>query len=533
MADYEDYLYTDHPYPETHLDRLAALATLHGLRPAPPDRCSVLELGCGLGGNLIAMAEVYPQSTFHGIDRSRRQAAAGRRAARALGLANITLQQQDILAFSTAERRFDYILCHGVYSWVPEEVQARILQIAGDCLAPQGVAYVSFNTYPGWHLRGALRDMLRRHVGAQGRGKPEERIAKARALLRDLGAVFLQGERGPAHAYLASEVRLLGAMDDAYLLYEHLVERNQPSYFADFAAAAARAGLQYLTDAETFRSFPGHLGEEAEAVCQGLDPIERQARLDLLDARFFRRALLCRDGVAVRRELRPAHLRPLYLFSRLRPMSKRPQVLVGERGEEVGLHFHCEGQKRGVSAHHPLLQAALLQLYEHRPRGLPFPALCAAAYEQVHGPGPGPGETPRRLPRAAVQRLAKDLFELLALGYLDVGLGTPAYATVPGPRPRATALCRMQARRGDLGCTSLLHQSIEVDDLDRLLLVQLDGGTGVRALCAAVREMIESGALTLIYEDRPVTGAEEDAALLRRLVRQRLTRLARSGFLLA
>jgi SAM-dependent methyltransferase len=526
VADYEDYLYTDHPYPETHLDRLAALATLHGLRPAPPDRCSVLELGCGLGGNLIAMAEVYPESTFLGIDRSRRQAAAGRRTVRALGLPNITLRQQDILSFSAPDERYDYIICHGVYSWVPEEVQARILQIAGACLAPQGVAYVSFNTYPGWHLRGALRDMLRRHVGASGKGKPAERIERARALLRDLGS--LSSERGPAHAYLASEVRLLGAMDDAYLLYEHLVERNQPCYFADFAAAAAGSGLQYLTDAETFRSFPGHLGEEAEAACQGLDPIERQARLDLLDARFFRRALLCRGEVTVRRTLSPSDLRPLYLTSRLRPMSKRPQVVVGQQGEEVALHFQCEGQKRGVSAHHPLLQAALLQLYEHRPRGLSFPALCAAAYEQVHE------RAPRRLPRAAVERLGKDLFELLALGYLDVGRGTPAYVTRPGPRPRATALCRLQARRGgDQACTSLLHQSVEVDDLDRLLLARLDGETGVRALCAAVAELITSGELTLLYEDQPVTGTDKDAALLRRIVRQRLARLARSGFLLS
>ena len=84
--------------------------------------------------------------------------------------------------------RFDYVICHGVYSWVPEAVQDRILEICARNLTPDGVAYVSYNTYPGWHARGLARDLMGFHVRRIAAAKA--RATEARAILEDMVRVL-------------------------------------------------------------------------------------------------------------------------------------------------------------------------------------------------------------------------------------------------------------------------------------------------------------------------------------------------------
>src|SRR5207249_103652 len=91
---YDEVPYESHPFPQTHPDRLATVATLLGLKPRLADRCRVLELGCAAGGNLIPMALTLPDSTFIGLDLSRVQVAQGQQTVAALGLKNIELRHQ-------------------------------------------------------------------------------------------------------------------------------------------------------------------------------------------------------------------------------------------------------------------------------------------------------------------------------------------------------------------------------------------------------------------------------------------------------
>jgi tRNA G46 methylase TrmB len=116
---YDNVPYPSAPYPQTHPDRLATMATLFGMRPAPVERCRVLELGCNDGSNLIAMAYGLPQSQFVGIDLAERPIAKGKATIEALGLTNLTLHCLDLRHMPSDLGRFDFILAHGVYSWVP------------------------------------------------------------------------------------------------------------------------------------------------------------------------------------------------------------------------------------------------------------------------------------------------------------------------------------------------------------------------------------------------------------------------------
>ena len=146
---YDEVPYESHAFPQSHPDRLAAIGRLFGMNPASVENCRVLELGCASGGNLIPMAYQLPGSEFVGVDNSQREVDLGRKVIADVALPNVRIEHASILDVDASWGTLDYILAHGVYSWVPDHVQDKMLAIASANLTPQGVAYVSNNTYPG------------------------------------------------------------------------------------------------------------------------------------------------------------------------------------------------------------------------------------------------------------------------------------------------------------------------------------------------------------------------------------------------
>src|SRR5262245_45669411 len=161
---YDEVLYPSYLHNQTHPDRLAVIGNLFGMRPAPIDNCRVLELGCGDGSNLIPMAMSLGESEFIGIDRAARPIQKGAEVLNALGLKNISLKQLDLLDVPADFGDFDYIIAHGLYAWVPDAVKEKIMLICSSHLRPQGIAFISYNAYPGSHISDMLRNMLLFHL---------------------------------------------------------------------------------------------------------------------------------------------------------------------------------------------------------------------------------------------------------------------------------------------------------------------------------------------------------------------------------
>src|SRR5262245_1718265 len=244
-SSYDQIPYTSHAFPQTHPDRLATTARIFRLSPPDVAACRVLELGCASGGNLIPVDFNFPRSEFVGIDLSGHQVEEAKQAIGALGLPNIRIEQASIMDVDESWGRFDYIICHGVFSWVEPEVQDRILNIAARNLSPDGVAYISYKTYPGWHMREMFRSMMRYH--AEQYDEPQEQVNQARALLAFLASAST--DTGPYNSWLAGEAERLGRSPDAYVFHEHLERTNLPIYFHEFIGRAERVGLQYLSEA--------------------------------------------------------------------------------------------------------------------------------------------------------------------------------------------------------------------------------------------------------------------------------------------
>ena len=159
LAPYDLVPYSSHPFDQSHPDRLATIAHLLGMAAPAVETANVLELGCASGGNILPMAEQLPRSRLLGIDGSKRQIEIGLDSTRQAGLDNVELRHQNILDFDDVGP-FDFIISHGVLSWVAPDVQERIFQIVAESLAPNGIAYISYNTYPGWHVRRMIRDIM-------------------------------------------------------------------------------------------------------------------------------------------------------------------------------------------------------------------------------------------------------------------------------------------------------------------------------------------------------------------------------------
>jgi SAM-dependent methyltransferase len=208
----------------------------------PPmlESCHVMELGCAEGDNLIPIALAMPNARFVGIDLSRRQIERGRQVTQTLGLTNIELLVHDIADVDASFGMFDYIICHGIYSWVPAPVREKILAICRNRLVPNGVAYVSYNTLPGWHIRGMIRDMRVYHSSQFE--APTAKVQQAPALVDFLAQSV--PTTLPYGMALRAELDVIRNAPDTYLFHDHLEEVNEPVYFHQFAEAAQRHGMQ-------------------------------------------------------------------------------------------------------------------------------------------------------------------------------------------------------------------------------------------------------------------------------------------------
>src|SRR4051794_26649978 len=238
---YDAVRYSNFPYAQTHPARLATVAILHGLEVPDPQHGSVLELGCGAGANLIAMATATPGVRALGVDLAAGPIAEGQAAIAAIGLPNVVLRQGDVRTLTDGRLgTFDYVVAHGVYGWMPADANDALLAVIAAALAPDGVAYVSYNAQPGGYFRRMLRDVGLWHA----RAAPDAlaRAAKAQELYR-----FLKERRvSDADTYgalLAREVPSLADGPLYRLVHDDLGEHWEPVWFADFAAHAARHGL--------------------------------------------------------------------------------------------------------------------------------------------------------------------------------------------------------------------------------------------------------------------------------------------------
>ena len=434
MTSYDTLAYPSLPLAQTSPDRLLTQAVLLGCRIPGPAGLRVLEIGCSDAGNLAWLAAYDPGSQYVGVDSS--QAAVARARALSTEMGNLTVEVGDLRTLDAG--RFDIVIAHGVYSWIRRPTD--LLECIDRHLAPDGIAYVSYNAQPGSYLRTMVGDVLRR-VSA---GRPDP-VAAAR---RFMDAVAAGGTDTP-HARLLREAMALSAeKPDHVLAHDELGEHNHAVYVQDFAADAARHRLVYLGEAHLADSQPGDTVVPAEFAAA--DEVRRQQVLDYLRNRSFRQTLLVRPhNRPADFTVDPARLDTLWIAAPAR------QVDVSAGRTTMRLLSGVEVTTDGAG-----LIADLRLLGQAWPGSVPVRDLAS----------------PRRA-----------LLSLYLARAVDLRV-RPAPSVMPGDRPMVLPFARHEALAGRPLATPR-HDVVTLDDdLARSVVSRMDGTSTRAALAASVEQ---------------------------------------------
>jgi len=516
LTSHDAVRYPSYTHPQTHPERMAVIGALSGLEPAPVTRCRVLELGCGNANNLAPMAWSLPGSQFVGVDLASQPIHQGLEMIQHLGLANVRLVCADVMAVDRGWGEFDYIIAHGLYSWVPRETREHILEICRLALAPHGLAFISYNAFPGGHLRQMLREMMLFHV--RGFESAEERVKQAMALAR-----LLAEARHSADEYqlwMKAEWETILNHEEGHLYHDELCEVNQPFYFTQFMRDAAAHKLQFVAEADYFEIFDYGLRETTRETLArlGHNRILREQYLDFLKCRRFRQTILCHADRSLAREPDASRIGGWMVSSMAScvggPCDLRPGV---KQTFQTPKNAHCETDA-------PLGKAALSLLGEIWPRPRPFEDLFAQCAQLLNQAGLA-GETDER----AREGLRGFILHLYSAGVVELRTTPPPAVWAAGPKPAASPVARWQIERGHV-VTTLLHFPLKVEDeVGRSLLRWLDGALNRP-------ELLEKLWLLLKSKDALRIPDGDEAAARRQLqleLEANLSKLAKLGLLVA
>ncbi|WP_237288480.1 methyltransferase regulatory domain-containing protein [Variovorax sp. PAMC 28711] len=468
---------------------------MHGAR-----RRARARAGLCCGWQLDSVCVALSESTALGVDLSTVQVAQGVEAIGHAGLKNVELRAFNIAEIDASFGQFDYIVCHGVYSWVPADVQEAILRVCSENLAPNGVAYISYNVYPGWKAREIVRDAM--ILRGAPRDEPEEKLSYARGMLE-----FLEQSARPDSVLkktLEETMPIVRSSSNYYLLHEFLEPCNAPCYFKEFVARSNAHGLTYLADAEPSTMFVQNYGEKVREPllreCGGSQILMEQY-LDFLVNRTFRQTLLVKQarGADIRYRLDPERIRTMEYAG----------VFSAEDGSALTLDTREQPanalRNLKVTLRLPVHKAVAQVLDEHYPATVNSGTLIAAVAARI-------GET-----GAAVDPFVMGMLEeLLIIGAVRIRRTAVQAASNVSAHPRALPAIRrapgLALEAGaSAGACNQWHEPVGLSMLERCILPLLDGQHSHEALAEHLADEARAERLRFIKDDKTIT---EPAALL-------------------
>jgi SAM-dependent methyltransferase len=480
---YDEIPYPSHQFRQTHPLKMALPAAFYGLPFAKPETARVLEIGCGEGGNLIAMAVGYPDARFVGFDLAATAIDIGRQTVETLGLNNIELLPLDILEVGAELGQFDYIIAHGVYSWVPDVVRDGVLRLIKACLSPEGLAFVSYNALPGCHLRVMIREMVLHHLrGVEGF---EARINGAREFLK------FMVDNAPGGDVTAADVKSFCASmlerPVNVLFHDELGEFYEPRYLHQFAAESAAHGLMLLGESEGSwwreEFFPTPIGQRVAGMTAG-DLNEFHQYLDFLNTRTFRQSIITHAGRPIDRKMDYSRIRNLWVLGSVNCKTPNPDLT---SRAEVDFEIDNSGV---IAIDIPELKQAVYAIGQAWPSAMPVADL--PDHPDVN----------------------EGLLQLFTGSRIGLVAGPAPAAAEAGERPVASPLARLQIARGAPVVCSLEHKIIAFEDEQSRTFMALLDGTRTREELAEA--MADDG---------------QDLAAVKELVDFQLKRLARLAML--
>ncbi|MGL4944238.1 MAG: methyltransferase regulatory domain-containing protein [Thermoguttaceae bacterium] len=516
---YDTVPYESFPYAQSHIAHLFTVGKIFNFAATDCRKCRVLELGCAAGGNIVPMADEFPGSEFYGIDLSPVQIGAGNKIVTELGLKNVKLETVSITDFPADAGKFDYIICHGVFSWVPQEVRDAIFRICRDHLTESGMAFISYNTLPGWGMVKSLRDMMVFH--AKRFENVGDKLSQVLALLNFVEE--MQPEGSLMREVIRQEKTRIEGKQVSYFLHEYLEEENNPLYFHEVATEADKNGLQYLADSSSFATM--YLDNYDARVRDSLKTgnfLEIEQYLDFITNRRFRWSVFVPKGAAITREIPLEKIKEFYLKSNglhLAEGSKVPSPL--DNSELTFQHTMPQGRTFNLTVNNKFLAAAFLTLCQQTHSPVAFNDVVKMANETY-----GLNDS-----AAVEQALLTFGLRVLFAGGISVHAYPSRAVREVSERPLALPIARVLSRQTKI-VTTAHHSVMTIDPFIACLLSLLDGTNDIAALERKMFELCQSGHFTINQDGKPITDTKTVTEIIQNGVRNGLANLAASGLLI-
>jgi len=513
---YDEVFFESRPSPERHVTRLSTLAHLCGLKAPPASHARVLEIGCSTGANLIPMACAFSESTFVGFDISSLQIEVAKGDLEALQLKNIRFLVGDVRQDNLLNEKFDYIICHGVLSWVDPGIQGALLDFVSNHLSSEGVCYLSFNSLPGYKTREVLWNAIApiRDMGCP----PEEKISKAKELLRGMAAALVDAHR-PYGMQLKEEIDRNLQRSDGFFVHELLNPFCSAVTLSDLKSQLSKHQLHYLCDSLPLRS-PGawsSFPELEQKIGTVLKEFKDQEQIaDYLFPHSFRGALvslkagkpLLRDNLGLLEELK--------LCSPLTPLEEQPDIFSNKT-----VTF-CSPTEQTFDENDILVKSALLVLRGTWPKPISFSELLSSALDLAGLKKPADGQL-ALLKITLVHYFQGNHLELFREGYPN--------QIHPSDQPEVLPFARLQILRQDW-VTTLRHESLPVDQFDRHLIPLLSGNNSRASVAEQMLEHFKSGKLQAKSDGDEIKDAQELLSAVTDEIQQRLRRYVEHALLI-
>lgn len=489
---YDRQVYTSNAFPFSSPGHLRAAAHLYGLESVPLKNARVLELGCAGGGNLLPFALAYPQAHVVGVDLSPVQVKQGQEVVQALGVQNLHLHAMSLTDITPEFGQFDYIIAHGVFSWVPPEVREAMLRILRENLSPNGIGYISYNTYPGWKAGDIVRDAMMLH--SHGAASEEDRLASAKAVLNLLSDGIAASN--PLAPSLRAAVAQLRKHSDYYIAHEYLEIFNNPCYLLEFVNLADQHELTHVGDADPHVEMSVTFGQNVQLnhslVALGQPREMRQQYLDFAVGRNFRKSMLVHKNRADQVLIGPnmerlADLRWAGHFTETAQEENAPKNRRAFRGYK----------NQPLYSSDETVIAVIQTLSEAWPTSLDFDTLLAGVQSRL---APMDGDTARKKTLEALQTL----FRLNSLRY---AFEPTPYEAADGDQKDANpalipGVAYLFQQKKDpafgVGMFNLWHDSINIQlkEAEAFILPQIDGRNSRKQLATLLRDALNRGTVS-------------------------------------
>lgn len=453
---YDELQYPNQVYQETHIRNLETNAILLGMSPKPITDCRVLELGCAAGWNILPQAVEFPNSEFVGIDLSEKQIQVGKEVISKIEQQNIDIHYDNILSVDESWGKYDYIICHGLYTWVPANVRDKIIKICKSNLAPDGVALVSYNVLPGWHFTIGIREMMLHHTNRFS--TPQEKIKESLKLIEWLAS---EANKQPYKALLNNELKFLNAAKDSYLYHEYLEEINTPIYFQQFIQHINQHELRYLGNSKLTTMTINGYSKKTKEILKDFNMLQQEQYKDFLTNNKFRSTMICHKNLVLDDNTFASRLKGCHLLL--------PKVNLDEKIRKD-------------------MSSKVLMLFKRLnfswPQSIPVEDIEAAEY-------------------------------LFTAGLVDISYRSIKVTSKVSDKPMVTNLVRIQSSYGSL--VNQRHQNFNFDSFSEKIISYLNGANDKEALINKMYECVENGDLTLLDDktkiSRTIMGELVDNAL--------------------